>query len=179
MSATDLNPNVEETKKNLTGVAFAAAQVTGFALTLKKHNTIALTPEPGWYTTFKFNLALAQREADVWMTQLSPMMFSKVPQSIIDYGNLFDAAMSEVGKILDGMGAVPTDDEKLALSQIFGAMLTELNTQKRTIGRVSGELKEFYGNVGGFRTGFDTAKQAADKDRTASKIKRDALAREI
>jgi hypothetical protein len=179
MSATDLNPNVEDTKRNLTGVAFAAAQVTGFALAVKKHNTATLVPEPEWYTMFKLKLALAQREADVWMTRLSPMMFSKVPQSIIDYGNLFDAAMSEVRRIVEGMGPRPTPDEREALSQIFGAMLTELNSQKRTIARVDGELKEFYANVSGFRTAFDTAQKAANKDKTASQIKRDALTREI
>ena len=179
MSVTELHPNVEETKENLKGVAFAVAQVSGFALALKKHNTIALKPEPAWYDTFKTKLALAQREADVWMTRLSPMMFSKVPQSIIDYGNLFHAAMKEVDRILEHMGSKPTDDEKEALSQIFTAMLTELNTQKRTIGRVNGELQEFYGNVSGYRTAFDTAKQSANKDKTASQIKRDALTREI
>ncbi|MFL6846671.1 MAG: HBL/NHE enterotoxin family protein [Allosphingosinicella sp.] len=179
MSETDLNPNVEETKKNLTGIAFAAAQVTAFALAVKKHNTIVLKPEPAWYETFKLQLQLAQREADVWMTRLSPQMFSKVPQSIIDYGNLFDAAMAEVGRILEHMGSRPTDDEKEALTQIFAAMLAELNSQKRTIGRVNGELKEFYGNVSGYRKAFDTARQAANKDRTASQNKRDSLTREI
>jgi len=179
MSATDLNPNVEETRTNLTGVAFAAAQVTGFALAVKKYNTVPLTPEPPWYAAFKLKLALAQNEADVWMTRLSPMMFSKVPQSIIDYGNLFDAAMTEVRRIVEAMGPTPTPDEKEALSQIFAAMLTELGTQKRTIGRIGAELKEFYGNVSGFRTAFDSAKQEADKDKTASQLKRQALEREI
>lgn len=179
MSATELNPNVEETKANLTGVAFAAAQVTGFALAVKKYNTVPLEPEPKWYEAFKLKLILAQREADLWMTQLSPAMFSKVPQSIIDYGNLFDAAMSEVRRIVDGMGQSPTPDEKEALSQIFTAMLTELNSQKRAIGRVDADLKEFFANVSGYRTAFDTAKQEAGKDKTASQIKRDSLAREI
>jgi len=179
MSETALNPNVDETRKNLSGVAFAAAQVTGFALALKRHNTVVLKPEPGWYTTFKDQLTFAQREADIWITKLGPAMFSKVPQSIIDYGNLFDAAMSEVVRILDGMDAVPTEDEKLALSQIFGLVLRELNAQKRTIAGVNGELKEFQGNMSGYRAAFDAARQAADKDRTGSKIKRDALSREI
>ncbi len=179
MSATELNPNVEETKENLKGVAFAAAQVTAFALAVKKHNTIALKPEPDWYDVFKTKLAFAQREADVWMTRISPQMFSKVPQAIIDYGNLFDAAMAEVRRIVDGMGSKPTEDEKEALTQIFAAMLTELNTQKRTITRVYGELEEFYNNVSGYRKAFDTAKQAANKDRTASQIKRDSLTRDI
>ncbi len=165
MSATELNPNVEETRNNLTGVAFAAAQVTGFALAVKKFNTVPLSPEPAWYGDFKLKLILAQKQADEWMTRLSPMMFSKVPQSIIDYGNLFDAAMSEVHRIVETMGPQPTLTEKQALSEIFGAMLGELNGQKRTIERVNGDLKEFYANVSGYRTAFDTAQQAASKDK--------------
>lgn len=179
MTATELNPDVQATKNNLTGIAFAAAQVTGFALAVKRHNSVQLTPEPNWYGIFKTKLLLAQHEADDWMTRLSPAMFSKVPQSIIDYGNLFDAAMSEVDLILRDMGTKPTEDEKEALNQIFAALLTELGTQKRTIDRLNGDLKQFYGNVSGFRSAFDTAKQAANKDKTASQIKRESLQREI
>jgi hypothetical protein len=179
MSATELNPNVEDTKKNLSGIAFAVAQVTGFALAVKKHNTVTLTPEPAWYADFKLKLALAQHEADDWMTRLSPAMFSKVPQSIINYGNLFDAAMTEVRQIVAAMGPRPTPDEKEALTQIFAALLGELGDQKRVIGRLDGDLKQFYGNVSGFRTAFDTAQKAANKDKTASQVKLEALTREI
>jgi len=179
MSETELSPNVEQTKENLKGVAFAAAQVTGFALAVKKHNVLPLSPEPDWYKTFKANLGFAQIAANDWITRLSPAMFSKVPQTIIDYGNLFDAAMAELRKIIDGMGARPTDDEKAALTDIFDAMLTELAAQKVVITRVNKDLQEFYGNVDGYREAFDTARQTANKDRTASQIKRDSLAREI
>jgi len=181
MSETALSPNVEETRKNLTGVAFAAAQVTAFALAVKRHNVIPLTPEPDWYPRFKLDLALAQREADVWMTRLSPMMFSKVPQSIIDYGNLFDAAISEVRRILKAMGERqnPTSDERTALTHIFDALLEELNAQKSTITQVNTELTEFYGNVSGFQAAFKSATQAADKDQTDSRILRQQLQRDI
>jgi len=179
MAETELNPDVEQTKEKLTGVALAAAQVTGFALAVKKHNTIPLAKEPDWYGLFKVKLAIAQHHADDWMTRLSPMMFSKVPQSIIDYGNLFDAGMSEARKIVDNMGPSPTDGEKEALSQIFTAMLTELSTQKRTIQTVNADLKLFYASVSGDRTAFDTAKQAANKGKSDSQVKRESLAREI
>jgi hypothetical protein len=58
-------------------------------------------------------------------------------------------------------------------------MLAELGSQKRVIGRIDGELKQFYGNVSGFRNAFDTAQKAANKDQSASKIKIEALTREI
>lgn len=181
MSATELNPDVQETRKNLTGVALASAQVTAFALAVQRHTVIPLEPEPDWYPRFKLDLALAQREADVWMTRLSPMMFSKVPQSIIDYGNLFDAAISEVMRVLAGMGDrdIPTPGERRVLTRIFGVLLDELKTQKGTIAQLATELGEFRRNVRGFRTAFETARQAADRDRTDSSILRQQLQRDI
>jgi len=179
MSDTILSPNIEETKQNLGAIAYGAAQVTGFALSIKKHHAIPLDPEPAWYSLFKLKLAIAQHDADEWLTVLSPAIFSQVPQSIIDYGNLFDAAMAEVSRIVEAMGTKATDDEKEALSQIFTVLMTDLNAQKRTIGRIQSELMQFYGSVGLTQNAFATAKKAADKESADSKAKRDALSREI
>lgn len=178
-AANDVSLEPTISKEQLTGVALAVAEVSGYALSVKKYNVLPLANSPAWYNQFKTDLATAQSNADYWLSDLSPKMFAQVPQSIIDYRYLFNAAMTEALAICDKMGTVPTAAEREALRQLFGAVRDELNARKTNVNNIQVDLKKFYEKINQDRNSFDTAKQKAESENAAVRTKIEAIDNEI
>lgn len=181
MSETVFHPNQDATKASLTDMFMKNAAITGYALEVQKYHIIPLPKESLWYKDFQASLTTAQKNASYWITDLSPSLFSEVPQSIIDYGNLFNAATGEVQRILDDMGSrvLPTSSEREALHAIFSAMLDELRGKQTTIDHLKEDLKKFKKSLDVDFQAMKTAREAAVKECGLDKAAMEAIEREI
>lgn len=180
MSAPTVSPETAKAKASLTDIFMKNGYITGYCLEVQKFQLTALPRETEWHKNFKSALATAQHHGSYWISELGPALFSEVPASIIDYGNLFTAASGEVDRILTGMGSQkPTPAEKEALHGIFSAILQELKEKQEKIKNLQERLKTFNQEMAGDYRAISTTRDAAVKETGLSKANQDAIEREI
>lgn len=137
-NGSQLAPSVDDAQSSLTDGFNATQMVTAYAHAILN---IVINPpddsEVDW-TSFNANLAAAKSHAQSWIDTLGPAVSSQVPQSIINYGNTFNAATGDILSILTSSNYNPTDAQKQQIIQLIDATLTELGIQKQTIINLQG-----------------------------------------
>ncbi len=181
MSRPEFSPDTDKTKVSMTAMFMKNAAITGYALEVQKFQISPLPRESAWYKNYKDALVTAQDHATSWVSDLSPRMFAEIPQSIIDYGNLFSAATGEARRILNDVLARKdtkvSASEREALLAIFGTMHSELGGKQVAIAALKAELTKFSKNLGGDRKAMTTAHAAAVKETGVNIAEMDAINR--
>ncbi len=107
----------------------------------------ATDPPADWFNTLKSSLSTAQTHAKTWVETLGPSVSSTVPQTIIDYGNLFMASAQDIITVLQTSNYQPDAAQR---QQILGDITTLqqfIMTQQTTVKSLQAQLKTFQDDV--------------------------------
>src|ERR1041385_7602750 len=101
----DIAVNTEAAKKTLTDQLDSLSVVTSYAHAIGNTyiNPVSSEPEP-WVTTLTQNLHVAKTHALDWIGNVGPLIGSRVPQSIINFNNVFLNATQQLLTIIPGQG---------------------------------------------------------------------------
>jgi hypothetical protein len=97
------------------------------------------TPAEPWYQPLNENLQVAKSHALTWIRDIAPKIGSEIPQTIINYNNLFTAASDELLGII-GTKTTLTNDEKNAVIELIEATLGSLNEQTAKVDGVQAQI---------------------------------------
>jgi len=102
------------------------------------------TPPPDWFATLNTNLGIAQTHCSNWAA-IETAMVTTIPQALIDYGNIFNAGVTEIVGILNGLaaGKNPTADQVQNMTDILNAIMLQLGTNKTNIKTVYDTFTKF------------------------------------
>lgn len=162
-TATPLAPNTDDSTKVLTDNVNANAIITAYCHSLLNIQIDKLKDQGSWYDEFNASLKVAQGHADDWINDLSPKVFSKVPQTIIDYGNVFNAAMKRINDIINSVpdGAELSKTQSDTIIRYLEAVLADLGIQQKTISDVRAQLIKFNSDVQADHTALLTGQNSA------------------
>lgn len=97
------------------------------------------TPAEPWYKPLNDNLQEAKTHALTWIRDIAPKIGSEIPQTIINYNNIFTAASDELLRIIGNKTSL-TNDEKNAVIELIEATLETLNDQKSKVDGVQAQI---------------------------------------
>lgn len=157
-------PSVDTTKQQLTDSTNANALLTGYAHMLANIQLAKLDNQGEWYPTFNAALLVAQQHANLWIESLGPQVFSQMPQAIIDYGNTFTPATSDILQILAGISGPPTPTQQQEINQLLGAILGVLTEKKTALGQIQAQLKTFATDIQTDHTALLTGQHSAENE---------------
>lgn len=137
-----------DTQTHLTSATNAIALVTAYANAIANIVLTANTDPPeAWFAPLDTALTSAQTHVTSWVDTLGPALSAKVPQTIIDYGNLFSAASSDILSVLQASNYNPDSAGRQEILGDLSAMLGFVSTQIQTITDLQTELKTFQDNL--------------------------------
>ena len=160
----DVSVNTDAAKSVMADHLDSLSVVTSYAHALG--NTVinpVSTPPESWFGPLNDNLQEAKKHALVWISDLGPKIGSEIPQTIINYNNIFMAASDEILRII-GTKSTLTNDEKKQVIELIEAVLEVLNGQKQKVDDVKGQLvtlsTQFTSDHDKLVNGKDSAAQA-------------------
>lgn len=167
MADLALVPDTADTKGKLEAGFRKKAAIWGYIHEVSQFQMPQFPTEPGWAVKFRGDLEGARAHAVEWTDTLGPELFSKVPQSILDYANLFSASTSHLVHIMNDAAEAsrsftPAEADKIDL--LFKELSTELNEQSSEIAALSRRLKDFRSLILADQVNFRTARAAAHAD---------------
>ena len=137
-----LVPPLQDMLRTLTDHFNANNTVTSYCLAVQE---ITLNPVQGetqpWFPALTNALSAAKVHTNTWLVGDSPLgsvLFSTIPQAIINYGNSFNACMSIISTIASQVTPV-TAAQKTEINELIQATLDSLNEQLTTIGGADGK----------------------------------------
>lgn len=146
---SSLAPDTDSSKQVLTDTVNANAIITAYCHSLQNIKIEKLKGQGEWYKVFNESLVTAQGHGRYWVETLSPKIFSTIPQSIINYGNIFSAAMKRVTDIVNSVpdGEDLTPAQSSAIVKYIQAVLGDLGLQQSTLTDIKNELIQFNNDV--------------------------------
>jgi|GEM_PF-6665686 len=152
-----LAPDTADIQTTLTSSLNANTVVTGYCHALL--NTIiqpipgVQNPPPDWLAQLQTNLQIAQGHAGIWLGTkekpggLSSLVFAQVPQSIINYSDIFTTATNDVLDILSKIsGPVqPADQQKII--ELLSATMGQLDTTSATLTDILAQIQAFASDI--------------------------------
>ena len=138
----DLSANVQNTQEGLTEHLDSLSVVTAYshAVVNTVINPVSSPPE-SWFTPLNTNLNVAKTHALTWITDIAPEMGARIPQSIINFSNDFNAATGEILRIIDGAGGRPlTKDETHKVIALIEATLASVEEQESDVISVKAQV---------------------------------------
>ena len=168
-------PLVDNSLKDLTTHVNATVAVTGYANAILNLFIQPMSPLQPWYPSLNGNLDIAKLHAQGWVDTLAPDINSKVPQAIINYGNIFTSATGDILQILANSNDNPSPPEMKRIIALLEALLDSLTTQQMTVTGLQARLKKFSDDVlndnNNLQTGTDSIQNALNMDeQTKQKI---------
>ncbi len=168
-------PLVDNSLKDLTTHVNATIAVTGYANAILNLFIKPMRPLQSWYPTLNGNLDIAKLHAQGWVDTLAPDINSKVPQAIINYGNIFTSATGDILQILANTNDNPGPADMKKIAALLKAMLNSLDTQQQVVIGLQTRLRQFSDDVlqdnDNLQTGTDSIQNALDLDeRTKQRI---------
>lgn len=136
------------TTSHLTDATNSFTTVTAYANAIA--NIIlnpATDPPAAWFNTLGTALTLAQTHVRTWVEVLGPQMSSNVPQTIIDYGNLFAAAAQDIISVLQASGNNPNAAQRQQILGDISTLQQFITTEQGVISGLQTQLKAFQDNV--------------------------------
>lgn len=136
----DVSVNTEAAKTVMADQLDSLSVVTSYAHALG--NTVinpVSTPPESWYGPLNANLQEAKAHALTWISDIAPKVGAEIPQTIINYNNIFTAASDEILGILGNKTSL-TNDEKRQVIELIEAVLEVLNGQKQKVDDVQGKI---------------------------------------
>ena len=96
-----------------------------------------------WYAKFTTDLVNAQGHATSWINDIGPRVNATVPQSIIDYSNLFKATTDEILRILNDSNMAPNEPQRGTIVTLLKALHKQLGAQEDSLTSLLQDLKTF------------------------------------
>ena len=138
----DLAPNIDNTQQGLADHLDALSVVTAYSHAVM--NTVinpVSTPPESWFQPLNTNLNTAKTHALTWVTDIAPKMGATIPQSIINFGNDFDAATGEILRIIDGAAQRSlTSRETSTIIALIESTLESVEEQRSAVTTVEGQV---------------------------------------
>jgi hypothetical protein len=136
----DISVNTETAQQAMAEQLDALSIVTAYshALTNTFINPVS-TPAESWLGPRDANRNPAKSHALTWIRDIAPKIGSEIPQTIINYNNIFNAATDELLRII-GKKTSLTNDEKNAVIELIEATLETLNDQKSKVDGVQTQI---------------------------------------
>lgn len=168
----DISVNTEAAKTTLAEQLDSLSVVTSYAHAIgNTYINPASTPPEDWFQPLNSNLQLAKAHALEWIGKVGPQIGSKVPQSIINFNNVFMTATEQLLTIINGKSSL-TLDEKNEVIEIIEFVLGTLEEQKSTVKDVQTQItnltRHFEQDHRNLTSGQNSAAEAvrlADEDR--------------
>lgn len=168
----DVSVNTEAAQQSMADQLDALSIVTAYSHAIgNTHINPVTTPAEPWYQPLNENLQEAKTHALTWIRDIAPKIGSEIPQTIINYNNIFTAASDELLRII-GDKKTLTNDEKNAVIELIEATLETLNVQKSKVDGVQAQIvtlsNQFAADHEKLVSGKDSAAKAvqlADEER--------------
>lgn len=134
--AVVLAPDVGSVSNVLAQNLGVCTALTSWSNALLNTSLYPLDPKPSWYDALDTQLGAARAAAQQWVDTDGPSVMAHVPQSFIDFGNLFAAAAPDMQSTMTAISAAPghtaTSDQTELLSQSIAALF-QLAQQQQTL----------------------------------------------
>lgn len=161
-------PLVDSSLMDLTTHVNATIAVTGYAHAILNLFIQPMMPLQSWYPSLNGNLDTAKQHAQGWVNTLAPDINSLVPQAIINYGNVFNAASGDILKILMNSNDNPSPADMQQIVALLEAMLSSLGMQQQVVIGLQTRLRQFAVDVlsdnTNLQTGTDSIQNALNLD---------------
>ena len=169
-------PLGDASRKDLTAHLNATVAVTGYAHAIQNLSIKPMSPLQPWYPALNGNLDAAKGHAMGWVDTLAPDINSGVPQAIINYGNVFTEASTDILNILISSNDNPDPAGMQQIVALLGALSSSLTVQRQAVADLQTRLRQFAANVlddnNNLQTGADSIQSAINLDeQTKDKIK--------
>jgi len=136
----DTSVNTEAAQILMADQLDSLSVVTSYAHALG--NTIinpVSTPPESWFGPLNTNLQEAKAHALTWISDIAPKVGSEIPQTIINYNNMFMAASDEILGIIGNKPTLTNDEKKLVIEMIE-AVLGTLKEQKGKVDDIKDKI---------------------------------------
>ena len=136
----DVSVNTEVAKEGLAEQLDALSIVTAYSHAIA--NTVinpVSTPAESWYAPLNADLNDAKGHALIWIRDIAPKIGSEIPQTIINYNNIFTAASDELLRII-GTKTSLSDGERKQVIELIEVTLESLNEQKSKVDAVKTQI---------------------------------------
>jgi|GEM_PF-2420734 len=121
----------------------ASNAVLAYTHGINSTNLPVVPDQPGWYNAFTERFSDAKRNALLWQNSISPRL-TAIPQTIVDYGGLFNSQYDTIIASLDVLIANPGDaGVRRTLASTFTNMLRNVRGQKGLVTQFSADLHGF------------------------------------
>ena len=107
----------------------------------------ATDPPEDWYKNLEKAVGVAQTNTKVWTDSLGPDIGSNVPQTIIEYGNLFVATTDDILEVLKRSGMNPDKKQRQDILDDLKQLLDFINDRVKVVGDIHDKLKVFADNA--------------------------------
>lgn len=136
----DLSVNTEAAQEGMADQLDALSIVTAYSHAIA--NTVinpVSTPAESWYAPLNTDLNEAKSHALIWIREIAPKVGAEIPQTIINYNNIFTNAAAELLEII-GKKTSLTNDEKNQVIELIEVTLESLNEQKTIVDEVKTKI---------------------------------------
>ncbi len=100
-----------------------------------------LDPKPVWFDPIATELTAAQMATRTWLVNDYPSIAAALPQSLIDYANLFGPAVDEIAPLLARKPLASGDRAQLVA--LFTALQSEAQDQSARVATLRGKVDQF------------------------------------
>ena len=146
-----LSPDIDWITQLLSTNFLAGNALTTYSHTLLNTVPFPLDPQPSWFPRLNADLQSAQTVAQRWVDTDGPAVAAGLPQTWIDYGDLFIPTGRElsirVAQIKQNPGRTPTESERQALLGLLGQLSDRAQAQRTTAADLQGRLRVFASQV--------------------------------
>jgi hypothetical protein len=136
----DLSVNTELAQGALAEQLDALSIVTAYSHAIA--NTVinpVSTPAESWYAPLNADLNEAKGHALIWIRDIAPKIGAEIPQTIINYNNIFTAAAEDLLTIVGNKTSL-TNAEKNQVIELIEVTLESLNEQKSKVDAVKSQI---------------------------------------
>jgi hypothetical protein len=127
-----LSPNKTAITSQVTSDYAVNSYLMAWAHTLLNTNLYPVEPKPAWFEPIATELATTKATTRTWLHQDFPDIAAALPQSLIDYSNLFGPAVSELVPLL---ATNPAGEDRATVDELLEALQAAAKThQFRVLG---------------------------------------------
>lgn len=161
-----LSPDIDWITQLLSTNFLAGNALTTYAHTLLNIVPFPLDPQPSWFAPLNANLRSAQADAQRWIDTDGPAVAAGLPQTWIDYADLFiptgRALANRVAQIKQNPGRIPTEAERQELLQLLGQLSNRAQAARAAAAELQGRLSRFAAQVEAQRSALTNDIKVAD-----------------
>jgi hypothetical protein len=131
-------PNATATINHLTDMLNSNNAITQWVNALEASLLPALSPQPSWYAEISGVLQSSQLHSQQWVASLGPNIQSEVPQTYINYYDMFSNVVPPLTSLVGQIGTntppnIPNAAQVRELQEYVGALLAKAEAQLATV----------------------------------------------